>query len=200
MTQSELSEFLDASALFHPEAKKEKVGQVFYYSGENYLMGIPTRDKLVARNDESSTSILEDEIANHWDIPFIPADVEEAKEYINQIPHYILRLYGYLINGQKAVLIITGIKVFFDICVPNNASIPKFWSKVKSILATGKDSRGNTVNINLIQMECIKAYSIRGYHAEKSCISVLSHPIKTKGLLLSILSQATIQRLNSNIK
>src|SRR2546429_7498981 len=86
------------------------------------------------------------------------ADVKEAKEYINQIPYYILRLYGYLINGQKAVLTITGIKVFFDIRVPDNASIPKFWSKVKSIFATGKDSRGSTMNMNLIQMECIKAY------------------------------------------
>ncbi|CAI2176501.1 14992_t:CDS:1 [Funneliformis geosporum] len=57
--------------------------------------------------------------------------------------------------------------VFFDIRISNNASIPKFWSKVKSIHAIGKDSRGSIMNINLIQMECIKAYSIRGYHAEK---------------------------------
>ena len=92
-------------------------------------------------NDEGSTSTLNDEIANHRDIPFMPADVEEAKEYINQIPHYILHLYRYLIN-QKAVVTITGIKVFFDIRIPDNASIPKFWSKIKSILATGKDSRG----------------------------------------------------------
>ncbi|GES95224.1 ribonuclease H-like domain-containing protein [Rhizophagus clarus] len=92
------------------------------------------------RNDEGSTSILKDEIANHRDIPFMPVDIEEAKEYINKTPHYILRLYGYLVNGQKAVVVITGIKVFFDIRVPNNVSIPKFWSKIKGILATGKDS------------------------------------------------------------
>src|SRR5436305_9714017 len=168
MTHSELSKFLDAlSALFHPEAEKEKVGQVLRYSSGNYLIGIGNHDKYAVKNDEGSTSTLNDEIANHQDIPFMPADVEEAKEYINQIPHYILRLYGYLINGQKAVVTITGIKVFFDIRIPDNASIPKFWSKVKSILATGKDSRRSTVNMNLIQMECIKAYPIRGYYAEK---------------------------------
>ncbi|CAI2196113.1 19895_t:CDS:1, partial [Funneliformis geosporum] len=128
---------------------------------------IPTRDELVVRNDEGSTSTLNDEIANHRDIPFMPVDIEEAKEYINNIPHYILRLYGYLVNGQKAVVAITGIKVFFDIRVPNNKSIPKFWSKIKGILATGKDDSGNTVNMNLIQMECIKAYPIRGYYTEK---------------------------------
>jgi len=142
-------------------------GQVIRYSAEDYLTGIPTHDELVVRNDEGSTSTLNNEIANYRDIPFMPANVEEAKEYINQIPHYILRLYEYLINGQKAVLTITDIKVFFDIRVPNNASIPKFWYKVKSILSTWKDSRGNTVNMNLIQMEYIKAYPIRDYHAEK---------------------------------
>ncbi|RIA89591.1 hypothetical protein C1645_824591 [Glomus cerebriforme] len=84
-------------------------------------------------------TILKDEIANHQDIPFIP----------------------------KAVVTITDIKVFFDIRIPNNANIPKFWSKVKSILATRKDSRGSTVNMNLIQMECIKTYSICDHHAEK---------------------------------
>ena len=154
--QSSLSEFLsDApSALFHPEAEKDKTeGQVIRYSGENYLMDIPTCDGLVLRNDEGSTSTLNNEIANHRDISFMPVDIEEAKEYINNTPHYILRLYGYLVNGQKAVVAITGIKIFFDIRIPNNASIPKFWYKVRSILSTGKDSRGNTVNMNLIQME-----------------------------------------------
>ena len=140
---SELSGFLDAPALFHPEAEKETIaGQVIRYSGENYLVGVPSRDELVMRNDEGSTTILKNEIENHRDIPFMLVDVEESKEYINKIPHYILRLYGYLVNGQKAVVTITGIKVFFDIRVPDNASIPKFWSKVKGILATGKDGSG----------------------------------------------------------
>ncbi|CAI2182168.1 9619_t:CDS:1, partial [Funneliformis geosporum] len=130
-------------------------------------MGIPSHDELAMKNDEGSTSILKDKIANHRDIPFMLVDIEEAKEYINKIPHYILRLYGHLVNGQKAVVTITGIKVFFDIRVPNNASIPKFWSKIKGILTTGKDGSGNTVNMNLIRMECIKAYPIRGYHAER---------------------------------
>ena len=143
MTNSELSEFLDALApLFYLEAEKEKIGQVLRYSSENYLTSIPICDKLVVRNDEGLTSILKNEIANHQDIPFMLVDIEESKEYIYGTPYYILHLYRYLINGQKAVVTITGIKVFFDIRVPNNASISKFWSKVKSILAIEKDSRG----------------------------------------------------------
>ncbi|GBC33330.2 DNA polymerase family B-domain-containing protein [Rhizophagus irregularis DAOM 181602=DAOM 197198] len=144
MTQSSLSEFLsDAPAPLRPEVEKDKTsGRVIRYGSENYLSGLPTRDELVARNNGGSTSTLNDEIANHRGIPFMPVDIGEAKEYFNQIPHYILRLYG-------------------------NTSIPKFWSKVKGILATGKDNEGKTVNMNLIQMECIKAYPIRGYYAEK---------------------------------
>ena len=106
-------------------------------------------------------------------------DIEEAKEYINKILYYVLHLYGYLVNSQKAVVTITGIKVFFDICVPNNTSIPKFWFKIKDILATGKDGSENTMNMNLIWMECIKAYPIHGYHIEKSRIFALLRQIKT---------------------
>ena len=100
MTYSELSEFFDTpSAPFHPEAEKEKVGQVLCYFSGNYLIGIWNRDKYAMENDEGSTSTLNDKIANYWDILFMPADMEEAKEYIDNIPYYILHLYGYLING-----------------------------------------------------------------------------------------------------
>ncbi|RIB10075.1 hypothetical protein C2G38_2043783 [Gigaspora rosea] len=168
MTHSELSEFLDGPAPFCPEAEKDKIeGQVILYSGENYLNGIPTRDDIAVKNDEGVTAILEDAISKHQGILFMPVDIEEAKEYINQIPHYVLRLYVSLISGQKAVVTITGIKVFFNIRVPDNASIPKFWSKVKGILSIGENSRGGTVNMNLIRMECIKAYPICSYHAKK---------------------------------
>ena len=73
MTQSELSEFLDApSALFHPEAEKDKTeGQVIRYSGEKYLSGIPTRDNIVAENDEGLTAILEDTLFNCQEIPLM---------------------------------------------------------------------------------------------------------------------------------
>ena len=65
MTQSELSEFLDASALFHPEAEKDKMkGQVIRYSGEKYLSSIPTLDDIVAENDEGLTAILDDALSS----------------------------------------------------------------------------------------------------------------------------------------
>ncbi|GBC01347.1 hypothetical protein RclHR1_04150011 [Rhizophagus clarus] len=176
--------------LFYPETEKNKTSdQIIRYESENYLSGLPTRDELVARNDGGSTSTLNDEIANYQDIPFMPVDVGEAKEYFNQIPYYILRLYGYLVNGQKAVVAITSIKVFFNICVSSNTSIPKFWFKVKDILATGKDNEKKTVNMNLIQIKCIKAYPIHGYHAEKKPYLCIVTPNKNlRFIALSIIS------------
>ena len=66
MTQSELSEFLDApSAPFHPEAEKDKMkGQVIRYSSEKYLSSIPTLDDIVAENDEGLTAILDDALSS----------------------------------------------------------------------------------------------------------------------------------------
>ncbi|CAI2189266.1 4642_t:CDS:2, partial [Funneliformis geosporum] len=130
----------------------------------NYLVGVPSRDELASRNDEGSTSILKDEIANHQDIPFMLVNIEESKEY--------------LVNGQKAVVTITGIK-----------------SKIKGILATGKDGNGNTVNMNLIQMECIKAYPIRGYHAEKKLYFCIITPNKD----LRFTALDIISSYNSNV-
>ena len=81
------------------KAEKDKNAKIIRYSSENYLVDISSHDELAMRNDEGSTSTLNNEIANHRDIPFMPVDIEEAKEYINKIPHYILRLYGYFVKG-----------------------------------------------------------------------------------------------------
>ncbi|RGB29700.1 hypothetical protein C1646_766277 [Rhizophagus diaphanus] len=92
------------------------------YFGENCLTGIPTRDKLVAENDlngKGLTSILKDAISSRREISFMPVNIEETKEYINQIPQYVLRLYGPLVNSQKVVVTLTGIKFYFRVSTPN---------------------------------------------------------------------------------
>src|SRR4051812_48771422 len=42
------------------------------YSGENYLPVIPPRNDIVAEDDEGSTAILEHELTEGEDIPFMP--------------------------------------------------------------------------------------------------------------------------------
>jgi hypothetical protein len=106
---SELSEFLDAPALFRPEVKKENMpGQVIHYSGEKYLTGIPSQDDIVAENDEGLTAILDDALSSCQEISFMAIDNEESSEKINGKYCYVLRLYGSLINGQKVAVTLFG--------------------------------------------------------------------------------------------
>ena len=46
-----------------------------------------------------------------------------------------MHLYGLLINGQKAVVSIMGIRVFFDILIPDEESIDVFEAKIRDILS-----------------------------------------------------------------
>jgi len=124
-----------------PLPRKRKNNQII-------LPVIPTRNDIVAENDEGLTMILENALTNHQNVlvPFMPVDIEESNEYINQTLHYVLRLYGPLM-----VVTITGIKVFFEI---------------KNILANEKDE-DRTVDVSKIRIGHIKAFPIRGYHTEK---------------------------------
>ncbi|CAG8485971.1 1028_t:CDS:1 [Dentiscutata heterogama] len=110
-------------------------GQVIRYSGENYLMGIPTHDDLVTENNEGIMTILEDALSKHQDIPFMAIDMEESTKFTNGQAWYVLRLYSPLINSQKAVVSITGIQVFFDILVPEDESPNLFKTKIRAILS-----------------------------------------------------------------
>jgi len=45
------------------ENKNSEKGQLIRYSGENYLTGLPTRDNIVAENDEGLSTILNNVLA-----------------------------------------------------------------------------------------------------------------------------------------
>ncbi|RIB19688.1 ribonuclease H-like domain-containing protein [Gigaspora rosea] len=151
MTQSELSENLDGPILFQPEAEKDKIeGQVIRYSGEKYLS--------VAENDEGLTAILEDALSNCQEIPFMAIDHEGSSKKINGKYHYVLCLFGTLINGQKAVVILLGIQVFFDVFVPDGESPDECEIKIRDILSD---------SVKTFLVEHIKAFPFRGYHTEK---------------------------------
>ncbi|CAI2196940.1 1604_t:CDS:2, partial [Funneliformis geosporum] len=65
-------------------------------------------------------------------ISFMAIENEGSTERINGTYRYILRLYDRLINGQKALITLMNIQVFFDILVPNGETSDK--CKEKSYL------------------------------------------------------------------
>ena len=93
--------------------------------------------------------------------PFGPDRSELYSEYVNGISSYILRITGTLINGQKAVVKITGIKPFFDVEVPEEMPLSTFKSRLVNILS-------NTLKgTSKFGIENISAFPLRGYHIEK---------------------------------
>ncbi|RGB22354.1 hypothetical protein C1646_776219 [Rhizophagus diaphanus] len=166
--QSSLSEFFDTSALFHPEAEKDKIeAQVIRYSSENYLNGIPTQDDIVAKNDEGLTAILDNALSNYQKIPFMAVDFGGSSEKIGVKNRYILHLYSSLINGQKAVVTLIGIWVFFDIHISEEESVDDFKIKIDEILCS---------TINAYKIEPIEALPFRDYHTEKKLyLRVFTH-------------------------
>jgi hypothetical protein len=85
-------------------------------------------------------------------------DNEGSSQKINGKYHYVLRLYGSLINGQKAVVTLLGIRVFFDIRVPDRECPDECEAKVRNILSGAVKS---------LKIEHIKAFPFRGYHTKK---------------------------------
>src|SRR4051794_8600354 len=90
------------------------------YGGGETLAGIPTRNDIISECDNGLTAILQQSLSDKRPIHFMPNDVGDATEKIKNVSMYILRIYGTLINGQKARVDITGIKPFFDVAVPDN--------------------------------------------------------------------------------
>ncbi|CAI2199367.1 9106_t:CDS:2, partial [Funneliformis geosporum] len=58
-------------------------------------------------------------------IPFMAIENEGSTERINGIYRYVLCLYGYLINSQKALVTLKDIQVFFAILIPDGETPDK---------------------------------------------------------------------------
>ncbi len=102
-------------------------------------------------NDKGLIVILEDALSKQQDIPFMVIENEGSTERINGIYYYVLYLYDYFINGQKALVTLIGIQVFFDILVPDRETPDKCKEKVSKILSSIMKS---------FKIEHIKAFPI----------------------------------------
>ncbi|CAI2197741.1 13612_t:CDS:1, partial [Funneliformis geosporum] len=107
------------------------------------------------------TTILQQSLSGKQLIHFMPTEVSDDTKYIKGVSSYILRFAGTLINGQKAVINITGIKPFFDIIIPEEMPLSMFKTKLVKILS-------NTLgSISKFGIEHISAFPLQGYHTEK---------------------------------
>ncbi|RHZ81912.1 hypothetical protein Glove_117g250 [Diversispora epigaea] len=71
-------------------------------------------------------------------------DFEGSSEKIGEKNYYVLCLYGPLINNQKAIVILTGIQIYFDILVPDKEIIND--GARKKVLQTVQDNNFETAS------------------------------------------------------
>jgi hypothetical protein len=133
-------------------------GPLIRYNGIDSLVGISLRNDIVAEFDNGMTTILQQSLSGKQPIHFMPTEVSDDTKYVNGLSTYILRITGSLINGQKAVVNITGIRPFFDIEVPEEMSLSMFKTKLVRILSNILNS------ISKFGIETISAFSLQEYH------------------------------------
>ena len=124
------------------------------YDGAGPLAGIPSRNDIVAEFDNGMIAILQQSLSGKQAIHFMPTEVSDNTKYVNGLSTYILRITSSLINGQKAIVNITGIKPFFDVKVPEKMSISMFKSKLVKILSSILNSASK------FGVETISAFSL----------------------------------------
>jgi DNA polymerase elongation subunit (family B) len=97
------------------------IGLTINYDGDDDIIDLPSRESLIELNSRTK---LKSNILNKERLLFMPNDITEVNQF-SSIPYY-LRIFGILENGEKAEVRLTGIKIFFDIEVPNCIDGSKF--------------------------------------------------------------------------
>ena len=132
------------------------------YVDAEFLVSIPSCHEIVAEYDNGMTAILQQSLSSKQPIHFMPTEVsDDTSKYVNGVFSYILRITSTLINEQKAVVNITGIKPFFDVVVPEEIPLSMFKTKLVKILSNILNSTSK------FEIKTISAYSLQGYYTEK---------------------------------
>ncbi|PKK59461.1 ribonuclease H-like protein [Rhizophagus irregularis] len=139
----------------------DRSGPLVYYNSAGPLAGILSCNDIIAEYDNGISAILEQSLSGKQPIHFMPTEVSDDTKYVNGVSTYILRITSSLINGQKAVVNITGIRPFFDVVVPEEMALPMFKTKLVRILS-------NILNgTSKFGIKAISAFPLQGYHTEK---------------------------------
>ncbi|CAB4374867.1 unnamed protein product [Rhizophagus irregularis] len=143
------------------QTDRSGASSLVHYNGAGPLTGVTSRNDIVEEFDNGMTAILQQRLSDNQPIHFMPTAVSDEAEYINGVSTYILRVSGCLINGQKAVVNVMGIKPFFDAKVPDNYSPSSFKTVLARILSA------TLKNTSKFGFEDIRAFPLQGYHTEK---------------------------------
>ncbi|RGB31646.1 hypothetical protein C1646_763850 [Rhizophagus diaphanus] len=128
-----------------------------HYDGASPLTGVPLYNDILLEFDNAMTDVLQQRLSDKQSIHFMPIAVSDEAEYINGVSTYILRITSCLINRQKAIVNVMGIKPFFDIIIPEEIPLSMFKTKLVKIVSNilGSTSKFGIKTIN--QNKVLKA-------------------------------------------
>ncbi|RIA79052.1 hypothetical protein C1645_841651 [Glomus cerebriforme] len=117
------------------QTDRTETSTAFCYDNTEFLTNILSHNKIVVEYNNGMTAILQQCLSNKQFVYFMPTAVSDETNYINGVSTYILHISNCLINEQKAIINIMGIKPFFDIIIPEEISLSMFKIKLVKILS-----------------------------------------------------------------
>src|SRR2546430_16424031 len=129
----------------------DRTGPLVRYNSTKFLASISSHNDIVAEFNNGITAILQQSLFSKQPIHFMPTEVSDD---IEEYSSYILRIASTLINRQKVVVNITGIKPFFDVVVPEEMPLSMFKTKLVKILSNILNSTST------FRIKTINAYSL----------------------------------------
>ncbi|CAG8802465.1 14518_t:CDS:2, partial [Gigaspora margarita] len=79
------------STIFDQTART-RAGPLAYFNSTSPLVGIPSRNDIVAEFDNGMTTILQQSLSGKQPIHFMPTEVSDDTKYVNGLSTYILRI------------------------------------------------------------------------------------------------------------
>ena len=133
------------------QTDRSGTGPALCYDGTGLITGVLSCNDIVSEFDNGMTNVLQQRLSDKQPIHFMPTAVSDEAEYINGVSNYILRVSGCLINGQKAIVNVMGIKPFFDVVVPEEIPLSMFKTKLVKMISNilGSTSKFGIGNKNL---------------------------------------------------
>lgn len=131
--------------------------QPLVFAGGSAIPGLPTRADLVRRGagGDSLAAKIEETIGRRGLIFFLPTDLTEQTVYSKGVATYTLQLFGCLLNGAKAHVVITDIDVYFDVRERAEVSAHSTDNLLRNLLIS-KD-------IKYVRLEAVERYPLQGF-------------------------------------
>lgn len=118
---------------------------------------LPSRNNFV---DRQLSAAFKNQIKTKMPLLFMPTSVTERNDYQNRVSKYTPYIFGVLPCGTKTCVILTNVKVYFDVLVPDHDKPAEFAGLIKSMMFDKK--------LQFLNITHIEQFKLHGFQTDKS--------------------------------